>query len=270
MLNISATADVPPSASITSESVMWLSPIDVEILGAPNFKVKARLTDNWLPLLNMETWHDRLNKALKDTGETKAALAKRIGVSAPTVTDWTKGNIRTISADNAERLCRHLGIRTSWLLTGKGDMRPPGSVKDAGAAIANMSFSIPLLSWDRAKEWCQNPVKRITVEDEEMLPAQKNAGSRSFALKVSNDSMTSPYPGQRSYLPGTILYIDPDKEAVSGCRVIALAGGECTFKTYVEDAGRKYLKPINPSYDKIDITQEVRICGVVIGSYLPE
>jgi len=69
---------------------------------------------------------------------------------------------------------------------------------------------------------------------------------------------------------GMIIYVDPDKPVTTGSRVVARANGEYTFKTYVEDSGRKYLKPINPTYDKIDITEDVHICGVVFGSYLPE
>lgn len=98
----------------------------------------------------------------------------------------------------------------------------------------------------------------------------KNTGDYVFALTVEGDSMTSPYPGQRSYPHGTIIYVDPEKHPTNGARVIARVSGEQTFKLYVEDAGRKYLKPINPTYDKIEIVDETNICGVVIGSYLPE
>ena len=82
--------------------------------------------------------------------------------------------------------------------------------------------------------------------------------------------MVSLSPGQRSYPQGSIIYVDPDKPVVSGARVVALVNGEFTFKMFVEDAGRKFLKPINTSYDKIDVTGGANIYGVVIGSYLPE
>ena len=271
ILNSSATAAVPPSASITSESVMWYSPIDAKILGAPNFKVKAGLTKNELGLPNMETWHDRLNKVLKETGQKKSALAKRIGVSGATVTDWTKGNIQTLNAENAEKLCKHLGISTTWLLTGKGPMKPSDSTSQKDVVSTDyFTQTIPLISWVSAGVWCDSPDNYPPGDAEEWLPAPKNAGTRSYALRVVNDSMESPYPGQRSYPHGTIIYVDPDKPVVNGCRVVARANGEYTFKAYVEDAGRKYLKPINPTYDKIEITEDVHICGVVIGSYMPE
>ena len=45
---------------------------------------------------------------------------------------------------------------------------------------------------------------------------------------------------------------------------------EATFKEYREESGKRYLKPINPTYDKIEITDDIRICGVVIGQYMSE
>lgn len=218
----------------------------------------------------MKTWHDRLNEALKESGLNKSALAKRIKVSAPTVTDWTKGNIKTITAENAEKLCRVLGIRSTWLLTGKGDMRPAHQINDVQVLYEHAKLRIPLISWVNAGAWCESPDTFAPGDAEEWLPVPESTGRHAFALRVINDSMTSPYPGQRSYPHGTIIYVDPDKAVTNGCRVIARAHGEYTFKSYVEDAGRKYLKPINPTYDKIDITEDVHICGVVIGSYLPE
>lgn len=129
---------------------------------------------------------------------------------------------------------------------------------------------IPLISEVNAGAWCESPDNYEPGDAEEWLPAPQNAGDRTFALRVNNDSMTAPYPGQRSYPEGMIIYVDPDKRITNGARVVARANGEYTFKAYVEDAGRKYLKPLNPQYDKIDITDDVSICGVVIGSYLPE
>ena len=39
---------------------------------------------------------------------------------------------------------------------------------------------------------------------------------------------------------------------------------EVTFKVYREDAGKKWLIPLNPMYDKIEFVEGMYICGVVI------
>jgi len=38
------------------------------------------------------------------------------------------------------------------------------------------------------------------------------------------------------------------------------------FKVYREDAGKKWLMPINPTYEKIEFIEGMNICGVVIFS----
>jgi len=124
ILKILATAVVPPSRSITSESVMGITPDFGNMLGSPNINVKACLTNSLLGLPNMKTWHDRLNLALNESGLSKSAFAKLAKVSRPTVTDWTNKEIKELKADSADRVCRTLNIRPEWLLRGVEPMRP--------------------------------------------------------------------------------------------------------------------------------------------------
>ncbi|WP_237133778.1 LexA family protein [Pseudohongiella sp. O18] len=219
----------------------------------------------------MKTWHDRLNIALENSGLTKADLAKRIGVSRPTVTDWTKGNIKTISGGNAEKLSRHLGVSVTWLLTGHGAMRPNSEIGEINAAYTFGKMNrIPLVSWADVGAWCESRYTFDPERAEDWLQPPEKVGDGTFAVVVVNDSMIAPYPGMRSYPQGTIIYVDPEKVVTNGCRVVAKAGGEYMFKQYIEDAGKRYLKPLNPTYEKIEFTEDVQVCGVVIGSYLPE
>jgi SOS-response transcriptional repressor LexA len=82
--------------------------------------------------------------------------------------------------------------------------------------------------------------------------------------------MTSPHG--KSYPEGCIIFVDPDQRGgiVSGDRVIAKLNGAdaVTFKVYIEDAGRRFLKPLNTQYPPI--IEEFRILGKVIGKWEPE
>jgi repressor LexA len=83
--------------------------------------------------------------------------------------------------------------------------------------------------------------------------------------------MTSPYPAQRSYPEGKTIFVDPEKPLANGCRVIAKINGEVTFKSYVEDMGHIYLRPINPTYSPMEVTgKDISFCGLIIGSCTPE
>jgi len=201
---------------------------------------------------------DEVEKYRKSKGLKKADMARHFKVENQNYNNWVyRGS-----------LPKDYVFAAQSLLSGKQSDRK--SVKEVEPVYKARDNKIPLISWVSAGTWCESPDNYPVGDAEDWLPAPRNAGSRSFALRVINDSMTSPYPGQRSYPHGTIIYVDPDKPITNGCRVVARTNGEYTFKAYIEDAGRKYLKPINPTYDKIDITEDVHICGVVIGSYMPE
>ncbi|RMR22420.1 hypothetical protein ALP91_200067 [Pseudomonas savastanoi pv. glycinea] len=83
--------------------------------------------------------------------------------------------------------------------------------------------------------------------------------------------MTNPRSG-RSYPSDCIVFIDPEVRATTRDRVIARVPrtNEVTFKVLLEDAGRQYLRPINPQYPIIDIIEETHIRGKVMGSFIPE
>lgn len=208
-----------------------------------------------------------ISKRLSELGMTQKTLADKSKVSQVTIHKLISGKAKTTS--KIILIARALDCDPEWLETGVSSL-PLGMDKNI-IPLGTREHNMPLISWVNAGVWCESPNDFAPGDAEEWLPKPKNAGPRSFALRVEGDSMTSPHPGQRSYPPGVIIYVDPDRDAANGSRVVARDGsGGYTFKTYVEDAGRIYLKPINPTWDKIDVTECVWICGVVIGSYLPE
>ncbi|WP_444893424.1 helix-turn-helix domain-containing protein [Microbulbifer sp. TRSA001] len=130
---------------------------------------------------------------------------------------------------------------------------------------------VPLISWVQAGAFCESIDIFEPGDAEDWIPCPTNHSDRTYALRVSGDSMTSPHPGQKSYPEGTIIFVDPDRAITNGCRVIAKLNGEATFKTYAEDMGKVFLRPINPIYPLMDVTgTDISFCGVIIGSFSPE
>ena len=209
---------------------------------------------------------ERIRQAIRQTGKSQAEIAEAVGVSNPAVTKWLKSG--SIAIETLIKLAQVTSCSFEWLATGH-DM-----------AIGNVSHLpakhkvvlVPLLSWVQAGDFCDNPEIVLLDACEEMLPCPVPIGPKGYALRVQGDSMTSIYPGGRSYPAGCIIYVDPDKPVTNGARVVAYIEGtnEVTFKVYVEDAGEKFLKPINPQYRNISITKETRICGVVVCKMTPE
>jgi len=131
---------------------------------------------------------------------------------------------------------------------------------------------VPLISYVQAGAWCRAIDNYIPGDAEMWLPCPSTHGPHTYALRVRGDSMTGPYIGMKTYPDGSIIYVDPEKEITNGCRVIAklIDIDEVTFKEYREDAGKRLLKPLNPQYPIQEITENVIICGVIVGQYIFE
>ena len=70
----------------------------------------------------MTTWNERLELARIRRDISPADLARLIGISAATMSDWRSKQIKKLSAEHAFAACEALRIRMAWLLHGKGDM----------------------------------------------------------------------------------------------------------------------------------------------------
>lgn len=65
-------------------------------------------------------WNDRLKAARVASGMSKSEFARAMGVSAPTVTDWERGKILTLKAENLIKAGKLLGLREGELMEGEG------------------------------------------------------------------------------------------------------------------------------------------------------
>jgi SOS-response transcriptional repressor LexA len=231
---------------------------------------------------------ERLHKALDDAGVRSRGRGvdihrqlKSMGVEKTTqaISKWLNGEAMA-EADSMSALCSWLKIRREWLeygvlpkeQTGENSVRQlPVRDNSNVTAINNRFGKVPLISWVQAGAWCEAISNFEDCDTESWLSCPVPISNNGYALKVLGDSMTNPGPG-RSYPTGCIIFVDPEAETKTGDRVIARVPrtNEATFKILVEDAGRQFLRPINPQYPIIDITEETHICGKVVGSFIPE
>lgn len=149
----------------------------------------------------------------------------------------------------------------------------PGT--SSAAAVSNVSTpgtaypAVPLISWVQAGNWAEI-VDNYTPGDDELIAARDSKPGRyAFALRVEGDSMIS--HNHISFPPGTIIIVDPARAPGSGDFVVAkdVDTGCATFKRLMQDAGRWFLKPLNPAYPLIPIDDPaIRVIGVVIESQI--
>ena len=131
---------------------------------------------------------------------------------------------------------------------------------------------VPLISWVQAGKW--TGIGNIeNLADAETYPCVVSHGPDTYALRVKGKSMFNPL-GSRSYDDGDIIFVDPDKDAINGSRVVVRLDDaeEATFKQLVIDGGKKYLMALNPDWPEkyIPINGNATICGVVIGKWVDE
>jgi len=224
---------------------------------------------------NLITYADRLVYAMTLKGIDQSELARKVGIKPQSIQYLCKKGTKSTYTTKISEI---LGIEAKWLETGERE-KSPSIIKidtifleNNVSEINNHQGEVPLISRVSAGLWCES-VDNYSVDDVEMwLPCPAPFGKHTYALRVSCDSMTSLIPGAKSYPHGSIIYVDPDVQVTNGRRVIAklIDDDEVTFKTYKEDAGKKWLMPINAQYDKILIDDSMAICGVIIAKYEPE
>jgi len=211
----------------------------------------------------------KIKEARKKARMTQADLAAACGFdSQGTISNYEKG-IRQPKVADIEKIA--LATNRDMLEFFSSNGLENGSVREPESPYI-LDAGIPLISFIQAGRWADAIDNYHAGDAEDWFPALPGMNKRVFALRVTGDSMTSPYPGQRSYPEGTIIYVDPDRRSENGQRVVAkyLDINEATFKQYREESGKKYLQPLNPQYEMIELNDGIKIIGVVIHSFIPE
>lgn len=203
---------------------------------------------------------------------TQQQLADLVGTSQSTINSLESRD--SAKSDLDHDLAEALGVTVRWLRTGEYPKFPPTvsePLADYNAAPGpDIRGLVPVISWVQAGAWHEAEDHFVPGDGDDWLPCPVSHGLHTYALRVEGDSMTAPFG--KSYPAGCVIFVDPDQAGgvVSGQRVIAKINGEpkVTFKVFVEEAGSRFLKPLNPQYPII--TDPFRVIGRVIGKWEDE
>ncbi|HEX5464439.1 MAG TPA: S24 family peptidase [Burkholderiales bacterium] len=206
------------------------------------------------------TMADRIKRRMGELRLTQDDLAKALRVSQPAIHKLMSG--KTLKTKNIIQLAKTLQVSPDWLENGGTK-----SNIEAGPTI----YRVPLISSVQAGQWQEIADNFQPGDAEKYIYTTKHVSPYAFALRVTGDSMTNPY-GAPSYPDGCIIIVEPEQVVKSGNRAVVRLEDtqEATFKVYVEDAGRRYLKPLNPRYPIMEISSRATICGKVVQSIIDE
>ncbi len=206
----------------------------------------------------MTTIGNRIKERRKELGLTQKALARKVGVSHVTISQWESDTNQPKGRYLAD-LSNQLKKDMAWIMGIAGS-----DVSNVEAAtFTSRTKKRPVISHVQAGNWKESFDYYNAGDDVEWEDAPDSASDSAFWLRVIGDSMTA--PAGTSIPEGMLILVDPDIAPENGRLVVAkLAGSdEVTFKKLVIDAGMKFLKPLNPSYPSIPIDESCVIVGVV-------
>lgn len=211
----------------------------------------------------MDDWASKIKHLMDEQGITQQVLADAIGVTRGQVGHYLT-NRRRPSLYKLKQIAKFLSVDIKDII----DDADENNEKDEVSFIHSRKMrTVPVLDWISAGHGSY-PNGTITEETEYIPVPRAKCGPNSYALIVQGDSMRSPYPGDKTFLSGDKIIVDPDKIPESGSYVIAIIDEENTqavFKQYIEDGPKKYLKPLNSQYPVIELSPRYgKIVGTVV------
>jgi transcriptional regulator with XRE-family HTH domain len=194
--------------------------------------------------LELTSLKSRLRYALERAGLTQRDLAKKCQVTEQAVSKWLQSRV---PYEQQEKVAKLLGVSVGWLTHGETPAGDRATLQE-----------IPILTWES-----------ITGQRREIGRTWSvGVSDKAFGLIVHGDSMIG--PSVPSYPEGAVIVVDPECVPANGSRVIAqLPGDGVAFRSYVVDAGRVYLRPVNPAYPTLD-GAGAKLIGTVVQTIVTE
>jgi len=212
----------------------------------------------------MSTLAERIKSARIHAKLTQKALALKAGVEQPVISQLETG--KNLQSAHLPKIAHACGVSAIWLSENIGQMiNSVATESNVGESRQPVeSYRYPVISWVAAGAWAEAVEPYPAGFSDRYEFSEYDSKGAAFWLEVKGDSMTSPV-GQ-SITEGTLILVDTEAEAAPGKLVIAKLpdSNEATFKKLVNDGGKLFLKPLNPSWRIEPFTEDCRIVGVVV------
>ena len=196
-------------------------------------------------------------------GMTEAQLASTVGVPLQTIVAILNG-WDPESPTMWENFAKYFRMNEDFLRTG-GSAHARTSVELPGSATHSAAGHIrrvPLLNWHQTGQVTTTTDLPDVIHAEAMIEATDVSGTRTFALKVQDDSM------EPMFSEGEIIFVDPDLEWKAGDYVIT--NGQdghhgSTLLRQVKAIGTQFmLHPLSRKYEDLPLTEQNEVRGKVV------
>jgi SOS-response transcriptional repressor LexA len=196
-------------------------------------------------------------------GLTEQELASSVGVPLRTIVNILADKL---PHDRAiwEKFSKYFRMDVDFLRTGEWahattTVELPGSSHHSAAGHIR---KFPLLSWHQIGQMVTGKTLPGVIHAEAMVEATDVAGTRTFALKVKDDSM------EPLFSDGEMIFVNPDLEWKPGDYVIANSRdrySDAGVLRQVKRIGSQcMLHPLNRKYDDLPVTNQEAVWGKVV------
>lgn len=229
----------------------------------------------------LTTFAQRLKHLRKARGLSLAALGEKMGVSAQAVHKWEQGG--QIESYRQLALARALDVSIEWIVYGDGEASDrlliEGDLPDRPAPPDDRDSSlVPKMSTEFMLQWLIGNGERLKGVEwgVDWIPCPAPHGPRTYALEISDESMTNP-GSSVSYAVGDIIFVDPDRKYQKNSRVVLFdhtANNEFSAivrEMFARDGGL-HIRALNPAWDNAEreLMDDDHLSGTVIGVWRPE
>lgn len=157
-----------------------------------------------------------------------------------------------------DALLHNHSVKSQYIEQVKARYAKQCGVMDAAPEL----FRVAILSWIQIRSWL-NMDSVVSNVSQYCFHTLHDAGTRTFALRVSNDAMFC--ESAKGMTVGSVAIIDPDAKFSHGSIVLAESAGEFIFRELVIANGKTLLKPKNSAYPTVEVLDDTLIIGVVKG-----
>ena len=210
---------------------------------------------------------------------TQKKLADAMGITPPSVFNYLNGQI-SLNAKAAAKFAEMLRVPVSDFSprlaeeirsltkshTEESNNRPVESPSNPNRLLA-----CPVCGWDDLVEGAIEEVQKHRTGEKplETQAAAIPVGTDAYWVPVRGDMMVSPHG--TSFSEGMLILVSTTIEPRDGQYVVARNGADLTFRQLREDAGMRFLRPLNPAYlNTVNLSDGWEIVGTVVSARYPE
>ena len=191
---------------------------------------------------------------LARAAQTNSSYLSQVRNQLPT----QKGTPRSIGDELAAKLEAAMKKPPGWMDVDH-DTRAYGASDGP-----NLNNHHRLISWSQVgKKGDKNLSEHETLPyTSDLLICPVKCSEETFVLRVRGASM------EPKFREGELIFVDPLAPVSHGKFVIVRleASNEVTFKQWIEEEGKKYLKTLNPDWPHriIEVDADTTVCGVIV------